>query len=79
MKKYAIKVRETLTRVVIVEADDYLEARDKVEDAYYKGNLQLYADNSAVDLELENDTDNYIEIFGAEEFKLMEVSDELKR
>ena len=75
--KYAIKVREILTRTIIVEADDHLEARDKVEDAYYKGDLQLYADNSAVDLELENDTENYIEIFGEEEFKSMEVSEEL--
>lgn len=75
--KYAVKVRETLTRVVIVEADDYLEARDKVEDAYYRVDLELNADNSAVDLELENDTDNYIEMFGEEEFQLMEVSDEV--
>ena len=75
--KYAIKVREILQRVVIVEADDYLEARDKVEDAYYRVDLELNADNSAVDLELENDTDNYIEMFGEKEFQLMEVSDEV--
>lgn len=75
--KYAIKVREILTRVVIVEADDYLEARDKVEDAYYRVDLELNADNSAVDLELENDTDNYIEMFGEENFQSMEVSDEV--
>lgn len=75
--KYAVKVREILTRVVIVEADDYLEARDKVEDAYYRVDLELNADNSAVDLELENDTDNYIEMFGEKEFQLMEVSDEV--
>lgn len=75
--KYAVKVREILTRVVIVEADDYLEARDKVEDAYYRVDLELNADNSAVDLELENDTDNYIEMFGEKEFQLMEVSDEI--
>lgn len=75
--KIAVKVRETLTRVVIVEAEDYMEAEDKVADAYYKGNLQLHADNSAVDLELENDTDNYIEIFG-EEFDTMEVTEELR-
>lgn len=75
--KYAVKVRETLTRVVIVEADDYLEARDKVEDAYYRVDLELNADNSAVDLELENDTNNYIEMFGEKEFQLMEVSDEV--
>lgn len=76
--KYAIKVTEFLVRTVVVEAEDYLEAEDKVANAYYKGNLQLNADNSAVDLELENDTENYIEIFGEEEFKSMEVSEELR-
>ena len=75
--KYAIKVTELLVRTVVVEAEDYLEAEDKVANAYYKGNLQLNADNSAVDLELENDTENYIEIFGEEEFKSMEISKEL--
>lgn len=75
--KIAVKVRETLTRVVVVEAEDYMEAEDKVADAYYKGNLQLHADNSTVDLELENDTGNYIEIFG-EEFETMEVTEELR-
>lgn len=29
------------------------------------------ADNSAVDLEIENDTANYIEIFGENEFQKM--------
>lgn len=76
--KYAVKLTEYLVRTVVVEAEDYLEAEDKVADAYYKGNLQLHADNSAVDLELSNDTDNYIEIFGKEEFEAMEVSDELE-
>lgn len=77
--KYAIKVTELLVRTVVVEAEDYLEAEDKVANAYYKGNLQLNADNSAVDLELENDTENYVEIFGEEEFRLMEVSEELSK
>ena len=75
--KYAVKITEMLTRVIIVEADDYLEARDKVEDAYYKGDVQLYADNSAVDVEFQNDSHNYVEIFGEEEFQSMEVSDEV--
>ena len=77
--KYAIKVTELLVRTVVVEAENYLEAEDKVANAYYKGNLQLNADNSAVDLELENDTENYVEIFGEEEFRLMEVSEELSK
>lgn len=77
--KYAVKLTEYLVRTVVVEAEDYLEAEDKVANAYYKGDLQLHADNSAVDLELENDTENYIEIFGEEEFQLMEVSEELSK
>ena len=72
--KIAVKVRETLTRTVVVEAGSYLEAEDIVADAYYNGNLQLHADNSAVDLELKNDTENYIEIFG-EEFETMEITE----
>ena len=75
--KIAVKVREILTRTVVVEAGSYLEAEDIVADAYYNGNLQLHADNSAVDLELENDTENYIEIFG-EEFETMEITEELR-
>ena len=76
--KYAVKMTETLTRVVIVEAGNYLEAEDKVFNAYFDGYVQLHADNSAVDLALENDTDNYIEIFGEEEFLKKEVCDEIK-
>lgn len=75
--KIAVKVREILTRTVVVEAESYLEAEDIVADAYYNGNLQLHDDNSAVDLELENDTENYIEIFG-EEFETMEITEELR-
>lgn len=57
--KYAVKIRETLTKVEIVEAEDWLEAQDKVEDAYYNQDIILTADNSAVDMELENDSEFY--------------------
>ena len=75
--KYAIKVTELLTRTVVVEADTYDEAEDKIVDAFNNGALVLHEDNSAVDLECENDTENYIEIFGKEVFEQMEVSWEL--
>lgn len=75
--KYAIKVTELLTRTVVVEADTYDEAEDKIADAFNNGALVLHEDNSAVDLECENDTENYIEIFGKEVFEQMEVSWEL--
>lgn len=75
--KIAVKVTELLTRTVVLEANSYEEAENKVADAYYnKGTLWFHADNSAVDLELEDDTKNYIEIFGKEEFEVMEVSKE---
>lgn len=75
--KYAVELIETLTRTVIVEAESYLEAEEKVEEAYCKARLRLDADNSYVDLELKNDTENYIDIFGEEEFLAMEETDEL--
>lgn len=63
--KIAVKVRATLTRTVVVEAESYLKAEDIVADAYSNGDLQLNTDNSAVvDLELEDDTENYIETSG---------------
>lgn len=70
--KFAVKVTETLTNTVIVEADNYLEAEEKVKNAYDNCDLILNADNSAVDVEFKNDTDNYIELFGKEEFESME-------
>lgn len=76
--KYAIKVTELLTRTYVVEAATYEEAEDKVVDAYYDGALVLCEDNSAIDLECSNDTENYVEIFGREEFEKMEVSEGLK-
>lgn len=45
---------------------------DKCADAYYDGTITLNADNSLVDIEIENDTENYLEIFGKEEFEKMD-------
>ena len=75
--KYAIKVTKLLTRIVVVEADTYDEAEDKIADAFYSGFLGLHEYNSAVDLECENDTEYYIEVFGKDGFEQMEVSQEL--
>lgn len=74
MKKYAVKITETYTRTVVVEVEDdqdYLAAADKCADAYYDGTIIFNADNSAVDIEMEDDTDNYIDIFGKEAFEKM--------
>ena len=70
--KHAIKMVETLVRTVIVEADDYTEAEDKIADAYNKGSLCLDADNALVELSLEDDTKDYIEIFGEDGVREME-------
>lgn len=75
--KFAVRVKEVLTRVVVIEASDYLEAEDKITDAYNHGDLQLHDGNSSVDLELENHTDEYHEIFG-ENFESMDVSEEFQ-
>ncbi len=68
--KYAVKIVETLTKVEIVEAEDWLEAQDKVEDAYYNGNIILNADNSAVDMELENDSEFYEKEMGLQTMEI---------
>ena len=57
--KYAVRIVETLTKVEIVEAEGWLEAQDKVADAYYNEDIILNADNSSVDMELENDSEFY--------------------
>lgn len=56
--KIVVKVTEILTRSVVVEADDYLSAEDKVRKEYYNGNIQLNADNAVVEMELSDDTKN---------------------
>ena len=71
--KLAIKVIETRTTTIVVEADDYLEAEEKVKNAYDNGNISLDYDNASIDMEVEDDTENYIDIFGEEEFQKMDA------
>lgn len=71
--KFAIKMTETLSRTIIVEADNFYDAHRKVKDKYNNGDLILTADNSVVELECEDDTDNYVEIFGEDEYAKLEV------
>jgi len=77
--KIAVQMKETFTRTVIVEAEDYLEAEDIVSDAYNAGRVVLHADNSSVDLELENDTENYIGLFGQTWFDEADISEEFQQ
>ena len=73
--KQAIKVIETRTTTIVVEADDYLEAEEKVKNAYDNGNISLDYDNSSIDMEVEDDTENYIDIFGEDEFQKMDAAE----
>ena len=45
MKKYKIKVIETLSKVVEVEAEDYVSAFEKVEDMVNCEDIILTADD----------------------------------
>lgn len=66
MKKFAVGVTETLTRTVIVEVDDdatYEDAEEKVYQAYNNCYIVINEDNSAVEFECKDDTENYMELF----------------
>ena len=43
--KYGVRITETLARTVIVEADSFEKAEDKVRDAYKEGRVILDADD----------------------------------
>lgn len=45
MKKYLVKVTETLARHVIIEAENDEDAANKVEDAYSEGKIVLDYDD----------------------------------
>ena len=67
MKKFAVGVTETLTRTVIVEVDDdatYEDAEEKVYQAYNNCYIIINEDNSTVEFECKDDTENYMELFG---------------
>ena len=72
--KVAVALIEKRVRTVIVEADSYDEASEKVMDAYDKGDIDLNYDNAVMEAETKDDTVNYIEIFGEKEFMDMEAT-----
>lgn len=43
--KYIVQISETLTKRVEVEADNYEDARHKIENAYYNNEIVLTADD----------------------------------
>ena len=73
--KIAVALIEKRVRTVIVEAENYDEASEKVMDAYDKGDITLNYDNASIEAETKGDTTNYIEIFGEKEFMDMEATE----
>ena len=56
MKEYAVKITETLEKVVIVSADSILEAEETVREQWNSGIYVLDADNFAdVKVEVESE------------------------
>lgn len=53
MKRYCIELTETLTRTVTLDESSERRALDRIERAYAAGDLQLDADNSDVELNID--------------------------
>lgn len=50
MKKYTIEIRETFSRTVSVEAENFYDALDAVEEDYKNG-FQVLSSNDFLDVE----------------------------
>lgn len=74
--KIAIEVTLILKRTVVLEADDYETAVQKVTDAYNQGELLIDPTNASESIECSNETDDCINTFGSKKFEEMEVSEE---
>jgi len=56
MKKYKVRIIETLSRIVEVEANDFIDALNTVEDMYCDGGIVLDSEDfDFVDYEICND------------------------
>ena len=71
--KYAIRITESWSRTVIVEANSYEDGVNKLEMAYEGDEITLTPDNAISELSCENDTENYVNLFGQEEFDNMSI------
>ena len=72
MGKYAIEVREILARTVIADGDTYEQAEKRVKESVKQKRITLHEENSHYDYDFKDDTKNYLEIFGEEEFNVLE-------
>lgn len=68
--KIAVKITKTLERTVVVEANNYKKAEEKVLTAFYNGKLPIHDYNSTVGLDCANDTEVDLET--------RDISDEFK-
>ena len=59
MKTFYISITETLNRFVEVHAEDFSEALQKVEDAYYNGEIVLNSEDF-VDTDFNDETEEII-------------------
>ena len=77
INKYVVEVKETLSRLVVVDAVNYIDAQRQISKAYFDTDLQLNADNSDVEIEYSDYTDDYRKTVGDEEFKRILQSKEI--
>ena len=68
MSKFAIELTQTLTRTIIVEGNDYLDAKDKLTEAYFDGKVKINKKNSIERFELKDKTKEYIQSLGKKKF-----------
>ena len=78
-QKYAIQIQETLTRIVILDADNYEDAEYQVSKAYHDTDIELNADNSNVEVEYSDITDRFIELVGESIFKKLPETEEITK
>lgn len=69
--KFAIRVTETSTAIVIVDTDNYEKAVELVQNAYDNSKLDALYDGN-LDFSIDDDTENYIKIVGKERFEMFE-------
>ena len=69
LNKYVVEVKETLTRLVVVEAVNYNDAQHQVSKAYHDTDIKLNAHNSDIEIEYSDYTDEYRKSVGEESFK----------
>lgn len=76
--RYAIEIKETLKRTIIVEADNFNKADSIVYKAYKNHDIELNAENSHVSVELGDNSDKLKTIFTKKEFEALPLTEGIK-